>query len=133
MNEEEFEEILEDGRSRFSIEQNTVLREEVEDKIELDISSKEIIRRKVEFESKLELPERYDKARRIREKLKEAKKMLYQNEYDVDIDSELANRLVDNLDEIDEETADLDKLEEFMMLVERFIVEEKDIESPELE
>lgn len=133
MDKKEFKELMEEGRSRFSIEQNTVLREEAEDQLGEKPSPQEVIKQKVKYEKGVKLPERYHKARRIRRKFKECRAMVQGDEYDVDIDSDLANQVVEELEDIDERSADLGELEDLKILVEKFIVEEKDIESPELE
>lgn len=98
-----------------------------------EFGSEELIKQKIRLQRELDLPERCDEARRIKQKFKESRKMIQGDEYDVDIDSGLANRVVEELEDIDERSASAEELEELKILVEKFIVEEKDIESPELE
>ncbi len=132
MDKNEFEELMEEGRSRFSSEQNTILKEQAEEQLGEEVSYEETIRDKVRLERNIELSERYHTVRRIRNKFKEARNMMG-DDYEVDTNSDNARTVVDKLRDIDERSAELDKLEELKTAIERFIVEEKDIESPELE
>ncbi len=133
MDKEEFKEIMEEGRRRFSIEENTIIQEEGKKQLGEELSSEELIKQKIRLQRELDLPERYDKARRIKRKFKESRKMVQGDEYNVNTNSDLANQLITNLKDIDERSASKKELENLKTAVERFIVEEKDIESPELE
>lgn len=133
MDKNEFEELMEEGRSRFSSEQNTILKEQAEEQLGEEISYEETIRDKVRLERNIELSERYHTVRRIRNKFKEARNMISDDDYEVDTNSDNARTVVDKIRDIDERSAELDELEELKTAIESFIVEEKDIESPELE
>ena len=133
MDKEEFKELMEVGRRRFSIEENTIIQEEGKKQLGEELGPEELIKQKIRLQRELDLPERCDEARRIKRKFKESRKMVQGDEYDVDIDSDLANRVVEELEDIDERSASADELEDLKILVEKFIAEEKDIKSPELE
>ena len=133
MDKDEFKELMEEGRSRFSSEQNTILKEQAEERLGEEISYEETIKDKVRLERNIELSERYHTVRRIRNKFKETRNMISDDDYEVDTNSDNARTVVDKIRDIDERSAELDELEELKTAIERFIVEEKDIESPELE
>ena len=127
MDKDEFKELMEEGRSRFSSEQNTILKEQAEERLGEEISYEETIKDKVRLERNIELSERYHTVRRIRNKFKETRNMISDDDYEVDTNSDNARTVVDKIRDIDERSAELDELEELKTAIERFIVEEKDI------
>ncbi len=132
MERKNFDGLLTEGRRSFSIEQNSILQEEAIQQLGEDLSSEEVINQKVRLEKEIELPERYHLVRRIKQKLKESRKIIENDKYNVDIDSDIAKQIADQLQE-DESRIDDEELESLKKALEKFIVENKDIESPELD
>ncbi|MFB6174842.1 MAG: hypothetical protein ABEJ87_02605 [Candidatus Nanohalobium sp.] len=133
MDKEEFAETVEDGKKRFSIEQHTVLKEEADKQLDIDLEPGEASKRKISLLNKIEVPERYYKAKKIRYNLKEVENMLLQDEHSVDTSSEIAENTIEGIKDIKADSADLEELENFYQTIEKFIVEEKGVKSPELE